>query len=398
MELTYGKDLIEFEAKVNAIDQVPNVEAVAWDIKDQAVLNQSSTTPSVPEVGNLKAKKLGSDLGIDSQTIRSAGQVDANLLKSWADARLLKSRLSMVTGRASFTGSALVLPNTSVKVNGVGNRFSGTAFVSSVKHSIREGIWTTDIGLGLDDDWFAMRSNLNPMPAAGLTPEFGGLMIAKVMKLDEDPLGFSRVQVKLPMMQDDNNGIWARLAAYYATNTKGNFFIPEIDDEVVVGFLNNDPNYPVILGSLYSTKNPPPYKPSAENYIKAIVTKSDCKIVFDDEKKVITVQTPAQNKITISDDEKGIILKDQNGNTITTGESGLAFKDCNGNEIKMSQSGIEITSNSNIKVSTSGGDVTVSGLNVTNSAQVAMKSSGQATAEFSASGQTTIKGAMVMIN
>ena len=64
----------------------------------------------------------------------------------------------------------------------------------------------------------------------------------------------------------------------------------------------------------------------------------------------------------------------------------------------MSASGIEIKSSSDIKLSTSAGDVSISGLNITNAAQVAMKSSGQASAEFSASGQTTVKGAMVMIN
>ena len=223
-------------------------------------------------------------------------------------------------------------------------------------------------------------------------------MIGKVKQLDQDPLNENRILVVLPMMQDDNNAIWVRIATYYATNKKGNFFIPEIDDEVVIGFLNSDPNSPIILGSLYSSKIPPPYELTADNFTKAIVTKNDCKIEFDDDKKIITIQTPGENEIVISDDAKGITAKDQNKNTITTNADGISIKDSNSNEIVMSAAGIEIKSSSDIKLSTSAGDVTIAGLNITNTAQVAIKSSGQASAEISASGQTTIKGAMVMIN
>jgi len=398
LSLTYGDDLIEFEASLNATDQVSGVDAYAWDPAGQAIANQTASAPSLAAQGNIAASKLGTDLGIDNQTIRSSAQIDTGTLQSWADARLLKTRLSAITGQATFIGSALALPDTLIELNGVGDRFSGNAYVTSVRHHVREGNWITEAGFGLDEDLFAASPNVNPLPAAGLTPEYGGLMVAKVKQLDQDPQNENRIMVTLPMMQDDNTGIWARLATYYATNTKGNFFIPEIGDEVILGFMNNDPNFPVILGSLYSSKYAPPYTPSAENYIKAIVTKGDCKIEFDDEKKVITILTPGNNKITLTDDEKGIILSDQNSNNITTSDQGISIKDSNGNEIKMSSSGIDITSSSNIKVSTSAGDVTVSGLNVTNSAQVAMKAEGQATAELSASGQTTVKGAMVMIN
>jgi Rhs element Vgr protein len=398
LSLTYGVDLLDFDANLSAIDQVPGVEALSWDFANQEISNQAASPPGAYKIGNISPSSLGSSLGIEKLTLRSAAQVDTNSLKSWADAKLMKSRLSMMTGHASFTGSGLVMPNTTVELNGVGDRFSGIAFVSSVRHSIQDGNWTTEVGFGLEDEWFAANPNVNPMPAGGLTPDFGGLMIAKVKQLDQDPMNAFRILVTLPVMQDDTSGIWARLSAYYATNGSGNFFIPEVGDEVILGFLNSDPNYPVILGSLYSSKNQAPYSPTAENPIKAIVTKSQCKIEFDDEKKIITILTPGSNKIIFSDEDEGITMTDQNNNSITTNTEGLIIKDCNGNEIKMSASGIEITGISNIKISTSSGDVTVSGLNVTNSAQVAMKSSGQASAELSASGQTTIKGAMVMIN
>jgi len=398
LSLTYGVDLIEFEADLNAIDQSPAVDAFSWDAESQKIVKSSGTEPSVPAMGNINGKKLGDSLGIDNEMLVSSAQVDSGLLKSWADAKLLKTRLACLTGSATFIGSSRVMPNSIVEIKGIGDRFSGKAYISAVTHHIDDGIWTTKIRIGMDEEWFASKAGVNSMPASGLSPQVGGLMIGKVKQLDQDPLNENRILVVLPMMQDDNNAIWVRIATYYATNKKGNFFIPEIDDEVVIGFLNSDPNSPIILGSLYSSKIPPPYELTADNFTKAIVTKNDCKIEFDDDKKIITIQTPGENEIVISDDAKGITAKDQNKNTITTNADGISIKDSNSNEIVMSAAGIEIKSSSDIKLSTSAGDVTIAGLNITNTAQVAIKSSGQASAEISASGQTTIKGAMVMIN
>ena len=397
LSLTYGTDIIELEADFSASGQMPGVEAVSWDATSQKILNQTASSPPRYSQGNISTDKAASSIGAKTQTLRSSAQIGSETLQQWANARLVKSNLAMITGSATFAGASMVLPNTMIELNGIGERFSGNAFVSAVHHKIHRGNWTTKIDFGLRDEWFATKPNVNPIPASGLTPEVGGLMMAKVKQLNKDPAGENRILVTLPMMQNDNSGIWARLATFYATNEKGSFFIPEVDDEVVLGFLNSDPNYPVILGSLYSSENPPPYELTEENYTKALLTKEGCKIEFDDEKKVINIETPGENKITISDEDKGITIVDENKNSIKTNAEGITIKDSNGNEIVMSSSGIEIKSCSDLKL-TATADVTVSGINITNSASASMKSTGQASAELSASGETTIKGAIVMIN
>jgi len=397
LSLTYGTDIIELEADFSASGQMPGVEAVSWDATSQKILNQTASSPPRYSQGNISTDKAASSIGAKTQTLRSSAQIGSETLQQWANARLVKSNLAMITGSATFAGASMVLPNTMIELNGIGERFSGNAFVSAVHHKIHRGNWTTKIDFGLRDEWFATKPNVNPIPASGLTPEVGGLMMAKVKQLNKDPAGENRILVTLPMMQNDNSGIWARLATFYATNEKGSFFIPEVDDEVVLGFLNSDPNYPVILGSLYSSENTPPYELTEENYTKALLTKEGCKIEFDDEKKVINIETPGENKITISDEDKGITIVDENKNSIKTNAEGITIKDSNGNEIVMSSSGIEIKSCSDLKL-TATADVTVSGINITNSASASMKSTGQASAELSASGETTIKGAIVMIN
>lgn len=200
----------------------------------------------------------------------------------------------------------------------------------------------------------------------------------------------------MPALGDNNNELWARLSSYYATSESGNFFIPEVGDEVVLGYINQDPGQPVILGSLYSSQKTMPYELTAENDTKAIVTKNKLKIEFNDETKVITITTPGENTITISDDEKLIKLADQNSNTITMDENGITLD---------SPKDITISATGNISLKSTGdtsidatGDANIKGMNVSAEANVALTAKGSATAELSASGNTTVKGALVMIN
>jgi uncharacterized protein involved in type VI secretion and phage assembly len=204
------------------------------------------------------------------------------------------------------------------------------------------------------------------------------------------------VQVTLPVTQAETAGVWARLATYYGSDGVGHFFIPEIGDEVILGFLNGDPSHPLILGSLYSSKRKPPYEPAAENNTKAIVTRSKLTVLFDEDKKAITITTPGKNKIVLNDDEKSILLQDQTGNKVTLSESGITLD--SPKDIALSAKGkISLDAVGNISVA-SKADLKQSGLNIANSAQVGFSAKGAATAELSASGQTTVKGALVMIN
>ena len=82
----------------------------------------------------------------------------------------------------------------------------------------------------------------------------GGCYLAKVVAVD-DPEGISRVQVRLfsfdgPASQDAP--LWARVAAPFAGDSRGGFFIPDVDDEVLVSFINGDPRQPVVIGGLWS--------------------------------------------------------------------------------------------------------------------------------------------------
>ena len=198
------------------------------------------------------------------------------------------------------------------------------------------------------------------------------------------------------MLDAATPGVWARLAQYHASSGFGAFYLPEVGDEVVLGYFNNDPSHPVILGSLYSSARAPPYAIAAENNTKALVTRSKVKIEIDDDKKVITITTPANNKIVLSDDAKSIILQDQTDNKVTLDPGGITLE--SPKDIKITAKGT-MTLDAVGKIAiTSKADVNVGGANISCDAQMAFTGKGAASAELSASGQTTVKGAVVMIN
>ena len=196
-------------------------------------------------------------------------------------------------------------------------------------------------------------------------------------------------------MQNEQEGVWARLGSPYASNGFGCMMFPEVGDEVVLGFFNADPSSAVILGSLYSAKKATPQKLEQKNNVKMFLTREKLSVEFNEEKKSITIQTPGNRKFVLDDDQKKIIVDDSK-NTIELSDSGIKIStpkdvtfDVKGKFNVDAKGGINLTSV---------GDLKGEGANVNFTAKVGFVAKGNATAELSASGQTTVKGAMVMIN
>jgi Rhs element Vgr protein len=387
---------MEFHGDIDCRTQLSSVKSVVWDPASQAVVEQSADPQSFDLQGDLDASTLAGVLDLKEYRLQSPAVMDQGTVKAWADSQQTRSGLARVRGRMKFQGSSKAKLGKRIELKGVGSRFEGSVYVGSVKHALADGNWTTEVEFGVPWGWFTDQRDLTAPPAAGLLPGVEGLQLGVVKKLDQDPSSENRVQVSIPLLQAQADGVWARLSNFYASKAFGDFFIPEIGDEVVLGYLNNDPANPVILGSLYSSNRTPPYTLTAENNTKAIVTRSKLRIVFDEDKKVITIITPGNNKAVLSDDSKSILLEDQNGNKVQLNPDGILLD--SPKDIKVNAKGkIVMTAIGEISA-TSQADVSVTGLNVTHTAQVGFTGKGSATAELSASGQTTVRGALVMIN
>jgi len=397
LTLKWGLNLMELHADIDARSQWTAVQAQGWNPAQQALVKGApANPPTLNKQGNLDSAALAAVASPDTVFLQSPASSDSAVLDSWAKSVQIKAGLARVRGRMRFQGNAAALPGTLITLEGVGTRFNGDVFVSAVQHDMADGNWISEAEFGLDPNWHVERPDVVAPLASGQLPGVSGLQIGVVMKLDADPAGESRIQIKLPSLASKNEGVWARLLQFHASNSFGAFFLPEINDEVLVGYLNDDPSCPIVLGSLYSSKQVSPYALEAANNTKAIVTRSKHKIEFNEEDKIITVTTPGNNKLVLSDKDKSILLQDQNGNTVQLSESGIAL-DSPRNIMLTAKGGITLDAVRAITV-TSKADVNASGLNISCEAQVGFTGKGSATAELSAAGTTTVHGAMVMIN
>jgi Rhs element Vgr protein len=399
LQIEYGAALDELSVEIDAAAQYASVGCSAWDYAAQAAASAASSEPAVTGIGNFAGTDLANVLAAGPIALQATAPSSPAELTQWANAQLLKSRLAMVRGKVSFRGNALPKPGGLIELKGVGPRFSGNAFVSSVQHHIENGNWSTEAGLGLSPQWFVEEAaDIEAPLASGMLPGVNGLLIGKVKQIDQDPAGQNRILVEVPMINASGDGIWARQASGYASNGVGVLFVPELGDEVVLGFLNDDPRAAVILGSLNSSANPPTYPPDAPNTYKAIVTKGLLTVLLDDVKKIITVKTPGGHVLTMDDDQQQVTLVDSNQNRMKFSAAGIQLDSCA--DLVMSAKG-------KVSITAEGGDMTLSAAagalngsaeSVSVTADTSLSLQGSASAKLASSGELAVQGSMVMIN
>jgi uncharacterized protein involved in type VI secretion and phage assembly len=78
-----------------------------------------------------------------------------------------------------------------------------------------------------------------------------GIVIGKVTAV-KDPQNQGRVQVTFPWLDDTLQSTWASMVAPFAGGDRGAFFMPEVDDEVVVGFEHGDFAHAYIMGAMWN--------------------------------------------------------------------------------------------------------------------------------------------------
>ncbi len=398
LKVTYGESILEFQAEMDAVGQLSTsaVKSFAWDAAKQAILESSGAKATVTEAGNVSSDTLAEVLGFSSFARVTGGLVTQEDLTAWSSAELLRSRLAKICGRVRFHGSALAKTGSMLQLAGVGARFNGNVLLSGVRHTLRDGGWITDVDFGLPAGWHSQQRQSSFSPAAGHLPPIRGLQSGVVKQIHEDPAGAFRALINLPLVQDANTPIWARLSTIYASNSIGAAFYPEVGDEVIIGFMNEDPRFPVVLGSVYSKKLPPAYPPDKENKLKGIKTKSKLELTFDDTDKIVTIKTPGGHIVTMDDKQGSISLTDSNKNSFVLNKQGITVDSASNIEIK-AKGNITIAPQGNLSMKATA-NATCEGVQIELKAQAALSAQGNASAELKSSGILTVQGSMVKIN
>ena len=202
-------------------------------------------------------------------------------------------------------------------------------------------------------EFFHTNTLIDARLTRGLGGRWYGVFPATVTDI-KDPDGIGRVKVTLPWSADtgsDRYDAWARVATLMGGNNRGSWFVPDVDDEVLVSFEAGDVRRPFVLGGLWNGEDAPPetMDSAGNNDLKVLRSRNGVKVTLDDadgQEKFI-VETPGGQKITMKD-----------------GPGSVEIIDSNGNSMKLESSGITITASAKVtvnasQVSVSAGMVTV---------------------------------------
>jgi Rhs element Vgr protein len=325
LSLTYGDDILDLTVDMDARLQTAPVKASVWDFVSQSVLSEESDPVNISDESIVTSDELAA-VANKPYEIRSAVSFKQEELKSIAGARKVRQALSKIKGTVKYQGVNKVLPGDFILINGVGSNFSGKIFVSAIHHQFAEGDWLTQATLGWTEEFFA--ENINPFNAASATGQVSGIqgLQAGIVTDILDSDGEYRVKVRFPAISENDEGVYARVATLDAGNNRGTFFRPEVGDEVIVGFMNNDVSHPVILGMLHSNSKASPFEPQNANNEKGYVSRSGIKLVFDDGATSVKIETPGGRVFQMDDSAGSITIQDGTGNKILLETSGITVE------------------------------------------------------------------------
>lgn len=216
-----------------------------------------------------------------------------------------------------------------------------------------------------------------------------GVVVGIVVN-NKDPEKLGRIKVKIPRLSDDEESNWARIVSFMAGKERGAFFLPEIDDEVLVAFEYGDINMPYIIGSLWNGVDKPPEDNSnGENNIRIIKSRSGHVIKLDDK--------DGNEKIEIIDKTgKNMIVVDSKENVISiTSDKDIKLSAPNG-KISLAAKEIQTTSSDSTKIDAM--ELKTKSSAFTSIEAFEIKVAADTTAKIEAKVKMDIKGALVDVN
>jgi len=340
---TYGIDIQSEDVNLNVDGVAKKVRAIAWNSETQKneeaivtieEISANSQGPSLTDVAKMN--------GDQEVLLQSPVPLPMDELKVWAKAECQRRALGRYEGSITVDGNYDLEVNGCVKLEELDDDVNGEAYVTKIEHSYDSHDWNTTLSFGLNPETAQTATEqsgstgVKPPAAGGQIAGAGsGIQIAKVVNIWEDPKKEHRVQIAIGEVDGDHNKYWARIMSIHASKEFGWYMLPEVGDEVLVIFLNDDPRYPIIIGSMYSKANQMPVKAEGggdwdgqkdTNNIKGFFSSAGMQMRFQEKDKIFMIDTPGKYFITIDEKKEIIRIEDKTKNWMEFSPKGIEFE------------------------------------------------------------------------
>ena len=409
VDLAFNKDLLSLSVKASG-QRPDSFRVVGWDSHKQAVVdsqpvNASSATlkPSstFAKLVSTPSSAFGGSAelvsaGLSAATMEEAGELSKALMN--------RSVATAVTAKGIAKGNSKLKPGATVSVTGFGP-LDGSYHLTEVEHVYRPTI-------GLQTRFTAgdrtpttlvdtLNGNGNGHTAMLGTIGHAGLVVGEVTSIN-DPDKRGRVKVRFSGLSSKDESAWCRLVAVGGGKTRGMVFIPEVGDEVLVGFENGDVRQPVVIGGLYGEKSAIPHWDVKEGKVsgRRITSRRGHYVELADGEQptaqhILLMLEGAKHRLRLGADRFDLELEQGKPLSVKVGDTSIVIAQ-NGDMTLESAGNINIKAK--LKVS-----IEASSVEILGKAQVSVEAKGKmaiagAQVDIGGKAQVAIKGGVVQIN
>lgn len=397
--------VLHLRATVTDSGQVPTVQARGWNPKTKQAMVQTATAKTTSAGLSTSPATLAKGRGV--QVVSAPGLSETKAVAALAAARMAERAGLFAELEARLRGNAQLFAGAAVSLKGAGKSFDGKYVLTAVRHTFDELTgYVTDVTAAHTSDrssYGVLTGGIEEAPAAH------GLLPALVTNV-KDPENQGRVKVKFPTLSDGEESWWARVVQAGAGKGRGTVLLPEVNDEVLVAFAGTGAEAPYVLGGLYNGKDlPEPAFAAHVNGTGEVVrrgftsrTGMSVEVLEDASGTKLNVRSKdSKERITISQKPTGIEIVSEGAITVSakqdlTLEGQLVTIAAKG-DLKLSGTNVSVAGKANVDVKADANATVKANANAAvEGAMAAVK--GQASAELSASGPVTVRGALVNIN
>jgi uncharacterized protein involved in type VI secretion and phage assembly len=294
--LTFGSNISRFSMALQV--QAANSQMMAYDYLNHDVY--TSTPQSIESKAGLN------DLG--RHVYQASNNVYATQPKVWNNQFVsnkkqlddaINIRMAMQTSNTvRFSGSSA---HPGVKIGGniniQGNNLYNLAGENYGEYTVLSISHYFDGQGNYNNDFTAVPSTIKLPPVKAGTMPHTETQSAMVTD-NHDPKGLGRIRVKFHWMNGAEKTPWIRVTSPHGGGGKGMFFIPEVGEEVIIGFEGDSPIKPYVIGTVYHGKASNTYS-NGGNDVKALQTRSGNKVIMNDKDGSVFVEDKDGNSMLI---------------------------------------------------------------------------------------------------